>query len=370
MATYVQALELRVFYLWEFGVADRVDRQFGTAIKWDTDLLSGYNHEFVPNTACEPGTHHFGGLRNPTLTARLSAWKPDAALLFGYNYASHLRAILWARIHGVPLLFRGDSHFLGRTSPGWAKLALLRLLYRQFAAITYVGQANLDYFRQLAVPKSWLFFAPHAVDDSLYDPARSDHRAAAQQLRVRLGIEPETRVVLYAGKLVPAKQPRALLAAYLKTQREETALIFVGEGEEKAALVAAAAGARDVHFLPFANQSEMPARYLLADVFVLPSSGVYETWGLAVNEAMHLGVPCLVSDRVGCQRDLVTEGDTGWVFCATEPASLAPTLAEAIAGVRSDREGFRQRVHRRIAGYTYAKATHGLLQAVAHATAR
>ena len=48
------------------------------------DLLSGYEHEFVPNTARDPGTHHFGGLRNPTLTARLAAWRPTALLIFGY----------------------------------------------------------------------------------------------------------------------------------------------------------------------------------------------------------------------------------------------------------------------------------------------
>jgi glycosyltransferase involved in cell wall biosynthesis len=369
LAAHAPAIDLRLFYLWEFGVTARLDPQFGTAIIWDNDLLSGYSHEFVPNTARDPGTHHFGGLRNSTLTNRLAAWRPDALLLFGYNYATHIRVILWARAHGVPLIFRGDSHFLGRTSPGWLKLAILRLLYRQFAAITYVGQANREYFRRLSVPESRLHFAPHAVDDSLYDPARVDHLAAAQKLRSQLDLQPDARVILYAGKLVPAKQPMALLSAYLTSPRADSALIFVGDGEERTALVAAAGGAPDVHFLPFANQSEMPVRYLLADIFALPSSGQYETWGLAVNEAMHMGVPCLVSDRVGCQRDLVTEGDTGWIFRAAEPTALAPALAAALQGVSTDREGFRRRVHERIAGYTYATAAQGLLQAVTQATA-
>ena len=369
LAAHAPAIDLRLFYLWEFGVTARRDPQFGTTVKWDVDLLSGYEHEFVPNTAHDPGTHHFGGLRNSTLTNRLAAWRPDALLLFGYNYATHIRVILWARAHGVPLIFRGDSHFLGRTSPGWLKLAILRLLYRQFAAITYVGQANREYFRRLSVPESRLHFAPHAVDDSLYDPARVDHLAAAQRLRSQLDLPPDARVILYAGKLVPAKQPLALLSAYLTSPRADSALIFYGDGEERTALVAAAGGAPDVHFLPFANQSEMPVRYLLADIFALPSSGQYETWGLAVNEAMHMGVPCLVSDRVGCQRDLVTEGDTGWIFRAAEPTALAPALAAALQGVSTDREGFRRRVHERIAGYTYATAAQGLLQAVTQATA-
>jgi glycosyltransferase involved in cell wall biosynthesis len=119
-----------------------------------------------------------------------------------------------------------------------------------------------------------------------------------------------------------------------------------------------------VRFLPFANQSEMPSRYLLADVFALPSGGPEETWGLAVNEALHAGVPCLVSDRVGCQRDLVTEGETGWVFPADAPKDLRSALERALADTARDAAGFRQRVLDRIAGYTYATATAGLAQAV------
>lgn len=359
-------LDLRVFYLWDFGVTAQRDPQFGTTVTWDVDLLSGYPHEFVPNRSAEPGTHRFSGLVNPTLPDRLAAWQPDALLLFGYNYASHLRTLWWARTRRVPLIFRGDSHFLGRSAPGPLKLLLLRFLYRQFAAVTFVGQANRDYFIRLGVPPSRLHFAPHSVDATRFDPSRIDQVEAAARLRHRLGLAPETRVVLFAGKLVAAKQPGALLTAYLATPRSGTALVFVGEGDEKAALQAQASGAPDVHFLPFANQSEMPSRYLLADLFVLPSRGLYETWGLAVNEAMHLGVPALVSDLVGCQRDLVSHGETGWVFAADDPAALAKGLASALSdlAVTETRDRIRRAVLDRIAGYTYARTTAGLLDTI------
>src|SRR5690606_10260331 len=57
-----QGWTLRVFYLWDFGVAQRQDRGFGRAVVWDVDLLSGYEHEFVPNISRAPGTHHLRGL--------------------------------------------------------------------------------------------------------------------------------------------------------------------------------------------------------------------------------------------------------------------------------------------------------------------
>lgn len=375
------ALEFRVFYLWEFGVTAQRDPLFQTTFKWDVDLLSGYEHEFVPNTAADPGTHHFAGLRNPRLPARLTAWGPTAVLLFGYNWLSPLRALAWARLNRVPALFRGDSHLLGRGAPPPRTRLVLRTLYAQFAAFLPVGAANRDYFTTLGVPERKLFFTPHSVNHELFDPALTVHRDAAAKLRAELGLAPGTRVVLFAGKFTPAKQPVELLRAFLAIQKPDTALVFVGDGPEKAALkelaqaatVGASAPANksaaaraEVHFLPFANQTEMPARLLLADVFVLPSRGHYETWGLAVNEAMHLGVPALVSDLVGCQRDLVEDGETGWVFRAADPAALRAKLALALDAVAAPagRERLRHAVLARIAGYTYAQTTAGLISAL------
>jgi glycosyltransferase involved in cell wall biosynthesis len=78
---------------------------------------------------------------------------------------------------------------------------------------------------------------------------------------------------------------------------------------------------------------------------------------------MYMGLPCLVSDRVGCQQDLVTDGETGWVFRAGDSAHLSEKLAEALT---ADLASFKAPVAARIAGYTYATATQGLLQALEH----
>ena len=367
------ALDLRVFYLWDFGVTRRHDPNFGTSIEWDVDLLSGYDSVFVPNCSGRPGAENFFGFNNPDLTRQMGAWRPDAMLLFGYKWASHLRAIAWARRRSIPILFRGDSHLLGRGSPGLPARLALRALFSQFASFLYVGAANREYFEAFGVPGRKLFFAPHSVDGSLFDIGNPEHRAGADKLRSQLGLGPATRVVLFAGKLVAAKQPVELLKAFLELSPADTAIVFVGEGPEKGRLEALVSertgvpGAPPVRFLPFANQSEMPSRYLIADLFVLPSRGFYETWGLAVNEAMHMGVPCLVSDRVGCQRDLVTRGETGWVFDPADPRALARALSEALADLGSPgrRDEMRRAIDRRMSGYTYAKTTDGLLAAIA-----
>ena len=69
----------------------------------------------------------------------------------------------------------------------------------------------------------------------------------------------------------------------------------------------------NVVFLEFQNQSAMPVVYRLGDALVLPS-GYWETWGLAVNEAQACGRPSLVSDCVGCARDIIRKGENGMIF--------------------------------------------------------
>lgn len=360
------SIEFRVFYLWNFGVTGQRDPKFEVTIRWDVDLVSGYEHEFIPNTSSDPGTHHFTGLKNPSLIDRLSSWKPDAVLLFGYNWSAHARALIWARRRRIPLLFRGDSHFLGRGLPAWPKRLILRTLYAQFAAVLPVGVANSEYFFALGVPPQRQFLSPHSVDDELFDPTTPAHLAASARLRTELNIGKDNHVVLFAGKFVPEKQPLQLLETFLRLARNGTCLVFVGDGPEKAKLLSRANGSKSVRFLPFANQTEMPARYLLADIFALPSIGFYETWGLAVNEAMHMGTPALVSNRVGCQRDLVTDGETGWVFPATDGAALARALDTAITEISrpNRRQQLRTAVRSRIAGYTFRQTTAGLTTAL------
>src|SRR4029077_15252629 len=81
----------------------------------------------------------------------------------------------------------------------------------------------------------------------------------------------------------------------------------------------------------FQNQSEMPRTYAAADLFVLPSYGSEETWGLAINEALCAAKPVIVSNHVGCGPDLVHAFQNGLVFQAGSVDSLADALREALS---------------------------------------
>src|SRR5258708_36177629 len=61
--------------------------------------------------------------------------------------------------------------------------------------------------------------------------------------------------------------------------------------------------------------------YSGADIFVSPSDNIQETFGLTVAEALSYGLPAVVSDWDG-YRDLVTDGETGFLVPSLFPSSV------------------------------------------------
>jgi glycosyltransferase involved in cell wall biosynthesis len=330
-------LEVHVFYTWRGANEEAYDPGFDQDISWDIPLLDGYDHTFAENEASDPGTHHFRGIVSPRLIPAVERWGPDAVLIFSWNYQTHLRAL--RHFHGrVPVLFRGDSTLLDE-SPGpwkWARRLWLRWVYRHVDAALYVGQNNRDYFEAHGLEEDDLFWVPHAVDTTRFAEMDGADHEAAQWCR-EIGIPNEAPVVLFAGKLELKKAPDVLLEAFMGLSGSKAHLVVAGSGSVEETLRQRAETHPQVHFIGFQNQSRMPVVYRLGDLFVLPSRGPGETWGLAVNEAMACGRAVVVSNKVGCAESLV-DGKNGAVVPAEHPSALRQTLENLLRSEEHLRE--------------------------------
>jgi glycosyltransferase involved in cell wall biosynthesis len=321
---------IKVFFTWHGGDRAQLDQGFQKPVAWDIPLTDGYEYEVAPNVARNPGSHHFFGLRNPSLVAAVLAWEPDAVHVTGYAFASHLQALCALYRRGIPVLFRGDSHLFDepQRGPRWLlKRSLLRAIYRWPAAFLYVGNANRDYYRAFGVPESKLFYCPHSIETERFAEPEAAWESQARAWRRELRIPEDTAVLLFAGKFEDKKRPVPLMNAFLKRIPSRTILVMVGDGNQGDVVRGLAVRHPD-HFrvLPFQNQSRMPAVYRLGDRVVLPSA-YGETWGLAVNEALACGRPVLVSDRVGCHPDVIRPGLSGDVFRADDWEDFCNKLA-------------------------------------------
>lgn len=132
--------------------------------------------------------------------------------------------------------------------------------------------------------------------------------------------------------------------------------MFVGDGELRARLEAGSPP--DVIFTGFKNQSEMPAYYAAADLFVLLAEK--EPWGLAINEAMACGTGVVSSDQCAAAFDLIDD-TTGLRLPAGDVAALARALPVALSKSADWGDGAR----RKIDGWSFKQDIAGLKQCLA-----
>ena len=226
---------------------------------------------------------------------------------------------LWANALGIPVLLRAESWLADRPrslSTLVAKQLFFRLLRSAIAATLPIGSRNRDYWAHYFGADMPQFLMPYAVDNDYF--AQRTAAADPNNLRSELQLTPGRPIILFASKLQTRKHADHLIEAYARlwatAPHPLPYLLIVGDGEERARLESRARerALEGVRFPGFRNQSELPAFFALADVFVLPSR--HEPWGLIVNEAMAAGCAVIVSDEVGSHADLVTDGVEGFVF--------------------------------------------------------
>lgn len=324
-----QLVDLHVYYAHRQTAAGQAEAGFGVAFEWDSDLFSGYSHEFLDNISSKPGVGHFFGCDTPAIVNRIRDGRFDAFLVTGWYLKSYWQGIRACRRLGIPVLVRGDSRLATSRSPlkRMTKQALYPQLLKQFAACLYVGQDSREYYAHYGVPDARLFFAPHCVDNDWF--ASQALGISKNQARRESGIPDDgSDILLFVGKLIDIKRPTDIVqaAAVIRDAGRKVSLLYVGDGPLRAQIEAEAARlAVPVMFLGFRNQSELPTLFRAADLLVLPSES--ETWGLAVNEAMACGTPAVVADSVGCAADLLPPGS---VYPKGDIAEMARVLLAAL----------------------------------------
>lgn len=320
-------VEIEVFYtLGQVALEDKFDHGFGKIINWDIPLLDGYSYQFLKNTSDKPDSEHFTGIINPDIISKIEQYNPDAILIFGWAFRSHLKAMRYFK-KKVPVLFRGDSTILNKQGliKRTARKLFLQWIYKHIDKALFVGRNNFNYYTSFGLKQEQLIWAPHAIDNKRFQENEIEHAKKAKEIRKQLLIGENDFVFLFAGKLEFQKDPFVLLNAFIHADFSNKAhLVFIGNGPFEAPLKLKAKNSRNIHFMEFQNQQAMPGVYRVADVFVLPSQS--ETWGLGVNEAMACKKPVIVSDKCGCAPDLVEDGRNGYIFRSHDEADLQQKL--------------------------------------------
>lgn len=330
--------KLHAFFGTDMSVRGYKDREFGITVTWDTPLLEGYTSSFLSTDSNIQQV----SFRRPTargLLKRLREFKPDVAVMTAYLSVFHISTWLTLRRLNVPIVMRHEASDVAHARRDWKAVArdiILRKFYARIDRFAVIGTESRKHLVRLGVPDSNMSASPYCVDSDFVAGQVLEWSPRRDSLRDEMGIAPNDIAFVFSGKLIPKKDPLLIVSALRQLISEgETAIvarihvIIAGDGELREEIRSSLAdllGSRS-HMLGFLNQKEIGRAYAISDALILPSKkGSGETWGLVVNEAMQYGLPVIVSDGVGCHRDMVTEAATGWVFPSGDSAGLCQAL--------------------------------------------
>ncbi len=370
-------IDSMVYFCWDFGVkGPTYDSGFGKKIKWDIPLLEGYNYKFLKNFSPHPGSGKWSREINPGIIKEIWKGKYDAILIYGWNSLTNWLAFLTAFLTRTPVFIHGENPLNQESFKSAFKIKIKKLilggLFRKMSAFLYIGEENKKFYKYYGVPEKKLIFCPYAVENERFIESSREYadKKRIYELKKELGINKDSVVILFMGKLIEKKHPFDLLKAYellaksYNLKAKSSSLIFVGDGVLRPQLekYVQENNIRNVHFVGFKNQTELPKYYILADILVLPS-GAGETWGLAVNEAMCFGLPIIISDVVGCGPDLVKNNINGFIFTLGDVKQLAGYL-DILVREPQKRKSFGEKSFEIIQNYNYEKDIKGILTAL------
>ena len=159
-------------------------------------------------------------------------------------------------------------------------------------------------------------------------------RAKKAELRAQLGLNPDTPLIGYVGRLVASKGIASIIEAMAHIKGANC--LIIGDGPDRSRLenLANTLGISDrVKFTGSIVSQEKWAHLRALDVFCLLSQlgrgGEMEGFGIAALEASAAGTPCIVSNCGGLS-EAILDQQTGRVIRSRDPARIAAVITSLL----------------------------------------
>src|SRR5271169_3400202 len=221
---------------------------------------------------------------------------------------------------------------------GWSMIPVARSVLRRIGedsdVVTFVSRYTRGRFASAFGPQAALEHLPPGVDTNRFRP----DPASRAELRSRYGLG-QRPTVLCLSRLVPRKGQDMLIRALpaIRQRVDGAALVIAGGGPCMAALHRLAqdcAVADHVTFTGGLPAAELPAHYVLADVFAMPcrtrGAGMdVEGLGIVFLEASAAGVPVIAGESGGAP-EAVQHNRTGLVVDGRSVDKVADAVTELL----------------------------------------
>jgi 1,2-diacylglycerol 3-alpha-glucosyltransferase len=275
----------------------------------------------------DPNTYRFRAIETPWTKGYPLAFPPFYRMLLKFRrhefdvihthtpFTLGFVGMRWAESHELPIvstyhtLYDRYAHYIPFFPRRYIRFKIAKhtnFYYNRVDHVITPSEAALKWLRRHSVTTPATVIPTPPLPRTYFDRS---------EVRQSLGIPPEQKIMLYAGRLAKEKNMGMLfeMAALAFEQDPSLRLWLVGDGpyRQECAQMARELGIGDrVRFVGFVPRAEVDRYYAAADLFVFAS--LTETQGLVVREAMNYGLPA-VAVQGGGASESIDDGMNGFV---------------------------------------------------------
>lgn len=307
--------------------------------RFKTEVLPGF-HFRLPG---DPVSLHL----NHGVIRALRRLNPDVILSGGFSPAN-LSAALYCRLFGKKFIGWGELTLREPMRLSAVQRTIRRwMTTRSAGSIASSSEAASFFIHYGAKPQTILKRVTPFDVHAFYDRAEAFRRGPAFLSAREKYSQP---ILLSVGRITSIKGYSELFNIYqhILEARPEASLLIVGDGPERARYekIARERGWRNVHFLGFVQETELPQYLAISDLFIFHT--LYDPFGLVLGEAMAAKLPVVSSIHAAATHDLIEEGVTGFRIDPREAAAAAKTILEVLRKSPDERASLAAAAYARI----------------------
>jgi glycosyltransferase involved in cell wall biosynthesis len=271
----------------------------------------------------------------------------------------NLARYAWSRRRDFDIVHSHGAYythsFLGLLAPilGWSSVAKASLanddlhdisqpligrihafMLRRMDACIGISQDLVKEFEAAGVDRRKIHYIPNGVDTGRFRPIAKPDKTS---LRAAMQLPAAQPIVLYVGVMDRRKNILWLAEQWVSNDAFGTGALLLAVGPqsrddpmgELRSRLLALADEHPTRFRVHDFRTDIAPYYRCADALVLPS--VNEGLPNVVLEAMAAGLPCVVA-RASGSRELIVEGQNGWMYAPDDSCSLAESIRRCLSG--------------------------------------
>jgi len=246
----------------------------------------------------------------------LSCFNPEVVVVLGLSsYISNWFVLFWAKLFNKKIII---------WSSGWERLTDSPILlffkkninkvYYNFADFILVYSTSGEKYLRTFIKSKNIVVCYNGIEIDEKLKLYEQIIIKANKINAKFN---NKKIYLYVGGMLKEKKVDLLIESFdlLSYEFQDTILLLIGDGPDIEDFKKISKN-NNIYFLGRVVD-EVDQYFKACNFFVLPGLG-----GLALNEAMFWGKPCIVSKADGTENDLIDDGVTGFRFEENNKLSL------------------------------------------------